>query len=86
MHANDTNCAEAHTTSVLVVGAGPAGLVTAIGLARLGVPVMLVEKREQTSTFPRATAVSPRSMEIMRGWGLEERVRDREFDALPTGE
>ncbi|MET0525643.1 MAG: FAD-dependent monooxygenase [Nocardioides sp.] len=85
MHDNDTNGVEAHTTSVLVVGAGPAGLVTAIGLARQGVPVMLVEKREQTSTFPRATAISPRSMEIMRDWGLEDRVRAREFAALPTG-
>ena len=85
MHANDTSCAEAQTISVLVAGAGPAGLVTAIGLARLGVPVMLVERHRATSTFPRATAVSPRSMEIMRDWGLEERVRAREFDALPTG-
>jgi 2-polyprenyl-6-methoxyphenol hydroxylase-like FAD-dependent oxidoreductase len=85
MHDNDMTGVEAHSTSVLVVGAGPAGLVTAIGLARHGVPVMLVEKREQTSSFPRATAVSPRSMEIMRDWGLEDLVRAREFDALPTG-
>ncbi len=74
-----------HTTTVLVVGAGPAGLVTAIGLAEYGVPVLLVEKRDGTSTFPRATAISPRSMEILRGWGLEPRVRAQEFSALPTG-
>ena len=81
----NANRVKVHTTSVLVVGAGPAGLVTAIGLARQGVPVMLVERHAQISTFPRATAVSPRSMEIMREWGLEGRVRDREFDALPLG-
>ena len=85
MQENATNSVEVHTTSVLVVGAGPAGLVTAIGLARQGVPVMLVERQAQVSTFPRATAVSPRSMEIIREWGLEDRVREREFDALPLG-
>jgi putative polyketide hydroxylase len=73
------------TTSVLVVGAGPAGLVTALGLARRGVPVVLVEKREQTSDVPRATAISPRSMEIVREWGLEPRVRACGFDAVPFG-
>ncbi len=73
------------TTGVLVVGAGPAGLVTAIGLARHGVPALLVERRADLSSFPRATAISPRTMEIMRGWGLEQRVRDVGFEAVPLG-
>ena len=57
---------------VLVVGAGPAGLVTAIGLARHGVRSVLIERHPSTSIFPRATGVSTRSMEIFRGWGLDE--------------
>ena len=73
------------TTDVLVVGAGPAGLVTAIGLAQHGVPTLLVERRADLSSFPRATGISPRTMEIMRGWGLEQRVRDVAFEALPLG-
>ena len=43
---------------VLIVGAGPAGLVTAIGLARHGVRSILVERHPTTSIFPRATGVS----------------------------
>src|SRR4051812_50193566 len=60
---------------VVIVGAGPAGLTAAISLARLGVEAMLVERRPQLSSLPRATAVSLRSMELMRSWGLEDAVR-----------
>lgn len=53
---------------VLVAGAGPAGLVTAITLARLGVQVLVVERRAELSPFPRATGISTRSMELIRSW------------------
>jgi 2-polyprenyl-6-methoxyphenol hydroxylase-like FAD-dependent oxidoreductase len=61
---------------VLVVGAGPAGLAAAITLARHGVECLLVERREELSSLPRATAISLRSMELLRGWGMERSVRD----------
>jgi putative polyketide hydroxylase len=60
---------------VVVVGAGPAGLAAAITLARLGVETILVERRAALSSLPRATAVSLRSMELLRSWGLEDAVR-----------
>lgn len=60
---------------VLVVGAGPAGLVTAIGLARQGVRSLVIERHASTSIFPRATGVSARSMEIFRGWGIDEGIK-----------
>ena len=63
------------TREVLVAGAGPAGLTAAIALARHGVPTLLVERRRDLSSLPRATVVSTRSMEIFRSWGLEERIR-----------
>ena len=59
---------------VLVVGAGPAGLTAAIALGRYGVECPLVERRLEPSSHPRATVVSTRSMELLRSWGLEERV------------
>src|SRR3954468_14125520 len=60
---------------VVVVGAGPAGLITAITLARLGIETMLVERRAELSSLPRATAISLRTMELIRSWGLEDAVR-----------
>jgi putative polyketide hydroxylase len=60
---------------VVIVGAGPAGLAAAISLARLGIETILVERRAELSSLPRATAVSLRSMELMRSWGLEDAVR-----------
>ena len=64
---------------VLVAGAGPAGLVAAITLARHGVEVLLVERRWAPS-LPRATAVSTRAMELFRAWGLEPAIRARAVD------
>lgn len=70
---------------VLVVGAGPAGLVAGITLARYGIAVLLVEKRERISTLSRAVVVSTRSMEILRLWGLEAEVRAGAADVEPCG-
>ncbi len=61
---------------VLIVGAGPAGLTAAVALARHGVECAVVERRRSASSLPRATAISTRSMELLRSWGLEREVRD----------
>jgi 2-polyprenyl-6-methoxyphenol hydroxylase-like FAD-dependent oxidoreductase len=64
-----------HTTyDVLVVGAGPSGLATAIAATRAGARVLVVDRHDGTTIFPKATGVRPRTMEILRSWGLEERV------------
>jgi putative polyketide hydroxylase len=73
------------TTPVLIVGAGPAGLVAATTLARQGIAVLLVERRTGPSPIPRATGISTRSMELFRSWGLEERVRAAEMDVTTMG-
>ncbi|MFC5952755.1 FAD-dependent monooxygenase [Pseudonocardia lutea] len=61
-------------TDVLVVGAGPAGLATALAAVTHGARVLVVERRSTTSTIPRATGVSTRTMEILREWGLTDAV------------
>jgi putative polyketide hydroxylase len=63
------------TCDVLIVGAGPAGLTVATMLARHGVDVLVVERHDGTSPFPKATGVSTRTMELLRSWGLEQQVR-----------
>ncbi|MDT2009739.1 FAD-dependent oxidoreductase [Rhodococcus opacus] len=60
---------------MLVVGTGPAGLTTAITLARQGIEVLVVERRPALSGLPRAARSAPRTMELLRSWGLEQEIR-----------
>jgi tetracenomycin A2 monooxygenase-dioxygenase len=60
---------------VLIVGAGPVGLSTALFLSRLGVRSLVVEKRAATSTLPRAPGLQARTMELFRAAGVESRIR-----------
>jgi 2-polyprenyl-6-methoxyphenol hydroxylase-like FAD-dependent oxidoreductase len=62
---------------VLVVGAGPGGLATALSAARHGARVLVVERHPGTSTRPRATGINLRTMEIFRAWGVADAVRER---------
>ena len=62
-------------TPVLIVGAGPGGLTAAATLARYGIDFVLVERRAELSSLPRATGVSTRTMELMRSFGIEDEVR-----------
>jgi 2-polyprenyl-6-methoxyphenol hydroxylase-like FAD-dependent oxidoreductase len=61
-------------TEVIVVGAGPVGLATAIALRRFGVDCVVLERHDSTLDFPRGRGVTVRTMELMRRWGLEEAV------------
>ena len=61
--------------SILIVGAGPAGLCSSIFLSRLGVRSLVVERHGSTSIHPKATGISTRTMELFRSWGIEHHVR-----------
>ncbi len=60
---------------VLIVGAGPVGLSTAIMLSRGGVASLLIERHPGTSIHPKARGLNVRTMEIVRQWGIEDGVR-----------
>ena len=57
-------------TDVLIVGAGPAGLVLACELARRGVDFRLVEQRDEPLLASRGKGVQPRTLEIFEDLGV----------------
>lgn len=61
-------------TDVLIVGAGPTGLVLALWLARLGVRVRIVDKTSEPGTTSRALAVQARTLEFYAQLGFAEDV------------
>ena len=61
---------------VLVAGAGPVGLATAIELQSRGIRVMVVERNAATTRHPKMDVTNGRSMEHFRRLGIAERIRD----------
>ncbi len=75
---------------IAVVGAGPAGLASALTLGEYGLNALVIERRHEASRLPRANTLSTGTMELMRRWDLEDAVRERALDvemqplAIPT--
>lgn len=64
------------STDVLIVGAGPSGLMLAVCLARLGVDAVIVDGKSGPTRESRALGVQARSMELYDQLGLIDRVLD----------
>lgn len=62
----------AEETRVLVVGAGPSGLMLAKVLAGEGVPVVLIDGKSGPTDESRAVGVHIRTLELWDKWGLAE--------------
>jgi 2-polyprenyl-6-methoxyphenol hydroxylase-like FAD-dependent oxidoreductase len=62
------------SSEVLIVGAGPTGLVLALWLTRMGVPVRIIDKLAQASCTSRALAVQARTLELYRQADLSRHV------------
>ena len=59
---------------VLIVGAGPTGLVLSALLSRFGVESLLIDRDPTTTDHPQAHVVNTRTMEIFRSLGIADAV------------
>jgi putative polyketide hydroxylase len=57
-------------TPVLIVGAGPVGMMSALLLARQGVRSVLIERRRELTAHPKGRGFNARSMELFRQCGM----------------
>lgn len=62
--------ASAEKLPVLIAGAGPVGLIAALGLAQRGVPVIVLEAEAGLYQDPRAATTHPATLEMLDDLGL----------------
>jgi 2-polyprenyl-6-methoxyphenol hydroxylase-like FAD-dependent oxidoreductase len=60
---------------VLIVGAGPVGLASAIELGHRGIRCLVVERNDRIGYSPRAKTTNVRTREHLRRWGIAEALR-----------
>jgi 2-polyprenyl-6-methoxyphenol hydroxylase-like FAD-dependent oxidoreductase len=71
---------DVYATDVLIVGAGPIGLTTALELRRRGVACRVVDKLTEPPQYAKAVGVQPRTLELWEAAGVLPAVLDA---ALP---
>src|SRR6202049_2734209 len=62
-------------SSVIIIGAGPCGLILAIELGRRGIDTIVLEEKTSPARFPAANATQARTMEHYRRLVFADKVR-----------
>ncbi|KAH7906530.1 FAD binding domain-containing protein [Hygrophoropsis aurantiaca] len=62
-------------TDVAIIGAGPAGLMAALALSRLGIVVKIIDRRLPGEIAGQADGIQPRMIEIWDSFGIGDRLR-----------
>ena len=65
--------------SIAVVGAGMGGLAVAATLRRVGIDVQVYEQASRFARIGAGIQMMPNSMKVLRGIGIEERLRKTSF-------
>ena len=60
--------------SVLIVGAGPTGLVAANLLGQFGIETLLIERNTRLNDLPRAIAIDDEGLRICQALGLGDEI------------
>ncbi|KAL4812005.1 FAD binding domain-containing protein [Aspergillus spinulosporus] len=62
---------------VIIIGAGPVGMILSYGLSRLQVPTLVIEKNlpDKITEYPKMDLTNSRSMELLRTLGLVDAYR-----------
>ncbi len=70
-------------TDVLIAGGGPAGMVSALCLAQLGVRSIIIERHADVNPHPKAHELNARSIEILNelGISMDELTREAAPDS-----
>jgi 3-(3-hydroxy-phenyl)propionate hydroxylase len=64
---------------ILIAGGGPVGFITALALARQGLPVHLFEAEARINDMPRAATTHAATLEMLAGLGMVEEVIERGY-------
>ncbi|HSW97813.1 MAG TPA: FAD-dependent monooxygenase [Candidatus Saccharimonadales bacterium] len=72
-------------TTVLIIGAGPTGLMMACQLARFAIPFRIIDENEDHTTQSRALVVQSRSLEIFDQMGLAKKALEQGQIATEVG-
>ncbi|KAI0314949.1 FAD/NAD-P-binding domain-containing protein [Amylostereum chailletii] len=70
----EQNTANPQSPSILIVGSGPAGLITALALQRSGVSIRIIDRKDKPHGGIRGTAIQPRSLETLEALGVLDEV------------
>ena len=74
---------------VIVIGAGPGGLATAIALAHKDIPVLLLERGTLPNEVGAGLQISPNASGLLKSWGvwsmLEEQAVTPDFIRIQSG-
>lgn len=62
---------------VLIAGGGPVGIITAVALAQLGIPVRVFEAAESVNDAPRASTLHPATLEMLADVRLLDEIIGR---------
>ncbi|MFO7821115.1 MAG: NAD(P)/FAD-dependent oxidoreductase [Lentisphaeria bacterium] len=68
---------EPQVLPVLIIGAGPVGLLLANLLGKSGIPVVVAEQRRSAPEWSRAIGITPPSLNIFKSLGLHETLETR---------